>query len=100
MLNTAIRSAIAADLPRILEIARQSASAAQWSASEYEKMLREDASLSTNVLLVIEAIPGHTVEGFLAAREVSGEWEIENLAVVESARRLGLGLRLLNEFLR
>ena len=100
MLNTAIHPAIAADLPRILEIARQSASAAQWGSAEYEKMLREDASLSTNILLVIEGVPSHKVLGFLAARAVSGEWEIENLAICESARRLGLGLRLLNEFLR
>lgn len=100
MLNAFIRLAIAEDLPRILEIARQSLSAAQWSADEYEKMLGYDISPSTNLLLVVEIIPGHAIEGFLAAREVSGDWEIENLAVCDSARRRGLGLRLLNDFLR
>ncbi len=100
MLNAFIRLAIAEDLPRILEIARQSLSAAQWNADEYEKMLGHDISPSTNLLLVVETIPGHALEGFLAAREVSGEWEIENLAVCDSARRHGLGLRLLNDFLR
>ena len=100
MFSVIVHPAIAADLPRILEIARQSASAAQWSASEYEKALREDTSLSTNILLVVEAAPGQKILGFLAAKEVSGEWEIENLAIGESARRHGLGLRLLNEFLR
>ncbi|SRR5581483_2729709 len=100
MLSATIRPAIAIDLPRILAIAQQSASAAQWSAHEYEKMLRDDALPSTCILLVIERGPSQKVDGFLAAREVSGEWEIENLAVCESARRQGLGLRLLHGFLQ
>lgn len=100
MLNATIRPAIRADLSRILEIAQQSAAAAQWNSREYEKMLSDNTSHSTNILLVIETVPVHAVDGFLAAREVSGEWEIENLAIGESARRRGLASRLLNEFLR
>ncbi len=37
--------------------------------------------------------------GFLVARAVGNEWEIENLAVAGTARRRGLGTRLLGEFL-
>src|SRR5262249_21218622 len=101
MLNTIVRSAVAEDLPRILEIAQQAISTAQWNPGEYEKMLRERTSLSTNTLLVIqEAEADHIIHGFLAAHEVSGEWEIENLAICKSIRRQGLGLRLLHEFLQ
>jgi ribosomal-protein-alanine N-acetyltransferase len=101
MLNTTIRRAAAEDLPRILEIAQQATSAAQWRPSEYERMLGESWSLSEDILLVIQdAGANHTIHGFLAAREVSGEWEIENFAICESVRRHGLGLRLLHEFLR
>ena len=57
-------------------------------------------SLSDRVVLVIESNPGARVCGFLAAHEVLGEWEIENLAIGELDRRRGLGLLLLHEFLR
>src|SRR5437016_5572162 len=94
--NMIVRRAVAEDLPRIIEIAQQSASAAQWTDGAYEQML----SLSDRVVLVIEGDPRDRVYGFLAAHEVLGEWEIENLAICESARRRGLGLLLLHEFLR
>lgn len=38
-------------------------------------------------------------QGFLIAREVDHEWEIENIAIAGPARRGGLGTRLLEEFL-
>jgi ribosomal-protein-alanine acetyltransferase len=47
--------------------------------------------------LVVEG--GGGVEGFLVSRVVGGEWEIENIVVVGPARRMGLGTRLLSEFL-
>ena len=99
--NTIIRAAIPGDLPRIIEIARQSADAAQWNADEYERMLSPGPSLSAYVVLVAEEDGAAcSIHGFLTAKEVAGEWEIENLAVREMARRRGLGLRLLHEFLQ
>jgi ribosomal-protein-alanine N-acetyltransferase len=99
--NTTIRSAVPEDLPRILEIERQSSGAAQWKADEYERMLSRGPSLSAHVVLVAEEEGAvRAIHGFLAAKEVAGEWEIENLAVRETARRRGVGLRLLHEFLQ
>lgn len=99
--NTVIRAAVSEDLPCILEIARQSAGAAQWNTDEYERMLSPNISLSAHVVLVAEEEgPVRTIHGFLAAKEVAGEWEIENLAVRETARRRGFGLQLLREFLQ
>ena len=40
-----------------------------------------------------------TIQGFLVARTVEREWEIENIAIAGAARRRGLGSRLLGEFL-
>ncbi len=37
--------------------------------------------------------------GFLVARPLDDEWEIENIAVNGPARRRGLGTRLLGEFM-
>src|SRR5258708_2751459 len=99
--NTIVRVAVPQDLPRIIEIAQRAAGAAQWNAGEYERMLRVGSSRSARVVLVVEEDGAdRTIHGFLAAQEVSGEWEIENLAICESARRRGLGLRLMNEFLQ
>jgi [ribosomal protein S18]-alanine N-acetyltransferase len=39
------------------------------------------------------------VAGFIVGRQVASEWEIENIAVTASARRCGLGTRLVGEFL-
>jgi ribosomal-protein-alanine N-acetyltransferase len=100
--NSIVRGAVAADLPRIIEISRQSTGAAQWNPAEYERMLQAGTPLSARVLLVIEEDDGaaRTIHGFLAGQEVSDEWEIENLAIWKSARRRGLGLHLLYEFLQ
>ena len=101
MLNATVRLAAEGDLTSIMEIAQQSVSAAQWNVGEYKNMLLGGSSLSGDILLVIHGEGAdHKIYGFLAAHEVSGEWEIENLAICESARRRGLGLRLLKEFLR
>jgi [ribosomal protein S18]-alanine N-acetyltransferase len=39
------------------------------------------------------------VQGFVIAHAVGAEWEIENIAIAGSARRRGLGTRLLGELL-
>jgi ribosomal-protein-alanine N-acetyltransferase len=39
------------------------------------------------------------LHGFVVARIVGAEWEIENIAIAGSARRRGLGTRLLGELL-
>jgi ribosomal-protein-alanine N-acetyltransferase len=39
------------------------------------------------------------VQGFVVARVVGEEWEIENIAVSSPARKRGLGTRLLRELL-
>ena len=66
--------------------------AAHWSVAQYRA-----AFSAAQVILVGEE---DQVQGFLIAREVPPEWEIENVVVAARARRLGLGGRLVDEFLR
>ena len=40
------------------------------------------------------------VQGFLVARSIDAEWEIENLGVASNLRRHGTGTALTREFLR
>jgi [ribosomal protein S18]-alanine N-acetyltransferase len=90
----AVRPGTAADLPHLMAIARHSATAAQWSRAEYENLVSSDTH--REFLVVVE---DGGVCGFIVGREAAQEWEIENVAVSGSARRRGLGSRLLGEFL-
>jgi ribosomal-protein-alanine N-acetyltransferase len=79
----------------MLTLARHAATSARWSATQYEALF--SPSSPTRVALVIEQ--DAQVQGFLIARPVQQEWEIENIAIAGSARRHGLGTRLLGELL-
>jgi ribosomal-protein-alanine N-acetyltransferase len=90
-----IRSAIAADIPAMMRLGSHVATAAHWSRQQYEGLFESGAAF--HLVLVIEA--QQTLQGFLIAREVAAEWEIENIAIAGPARRRGLGTRLLRYFL-
>jgi len=79
----------------MLQLEQRSATAAHWSHHQYDQVFKENTPV--RVWLVIEE--SQVVRGFLVAREVAGEWEIENVAVAGAARRRGLGTRLMGEFL-
>jgi ribosomal-protein-alanine N-acetyltransferase len=82
-----IRPATMADVHSICAIERSAASAAHWPATEYEKLLQ------SGILLVAEH--GSEIVGFVCAKEVAGEAELENIAVAEPWRRSGVADRLI-----
>ncbi|HWG40925.1 MAG TPA: ribosomal protein S18-alanine N-acetyltransferase [Candidatus Acidoferrales bacterium] len=108
-----VRPAEPADLPRLVEIASHSATAAQWGQAEYLKLFASDqteAQHEANAQIIDPNIKGQprtalvveqdaSVVGFIVGREVEDEWEIENIAVTGAARRRGLGSRLVGELL-
>jgi ribosomal-protein-alanine acetyltransferase len=83
----AIRSAKLDDLPAILAIEQQAASAAHWRAEEYEKLVK------TGVVLVAEQ--AGKVRGFVCAKAVGDEWEVENVAVATEFLRQGIADQLM-----
>jgi [ribosomal protein S18]-alanine N-acetyltransferase len=91
-----VRPANSLDLPAIKALEQLSATAAHWSPGQYEHLVSES---SPRTVLVIEDNSKHSVQGFLAARNVTNEWEIENIVVSNHRQRQGLGTRLLREFL-
>jgi ribosomal-protein-alanine N-acetyltransferase len=92
-----VRPARSQDVPRLMEIASHSPTAARWNQQAYAKLFAPDAPPGL-VALVIEE--DAQIMGFLAGRQVADdEWEIENVAVSGPARRRGLGSRLLGEFM-
>jgi ribosomal-protein-alanine acetyltransferase len=111
-----VRLAVAADLPQLMEIASHSETAAQWNPREYQKLFMSETATSetgaseysasetvasesgqSRMVLVIEK--HGKVSGFLISHQLGDEWEIENIAVMGSAQRNGLGAQLLGEFL-
>lgn len=82
----AIRSATLDDVPAILAIEQQAASAAHWPAEEYEKLVK------TGVVLLAEQ--AGEICGFVCAKAVASEWEIENVVVATRFFRQGIADRL------
>lgn len=87
-----IRAAGAADLPRMRQLAAESPETAQWSAAEWQRLF--DANFpGLRISLVCEE--DNAVAGFLVARALERDWELENVVVSTEARRRGLGRRLI-----
>ena len=89
-----IRSAVSDDVDAILALEQEASGAAHWTREQYRQRVGE------GTILVAEAEEEGSLTGFLCARIVAGEWEIENVAVAEKARRRGVAGRLLEELLR
>ncbi|MGO9647996.1 MAG: ribosomal protein S18-alanine N-acetyltransferase [Terriglobales bacterium] len=90
-----IRSATLDDVPALMVLEKHAVTAAHWSAEQYRTAF--SSSQVSRIALVSEDQEG--IQGFLVARGVGPDWEIENVAIAGAARRRGLGTRLLGEFL-
>ena len=104
-----IRFATFADIRSILALERLSPTAGHWSEEQYRQALGRDGP--ERLVLVAEEVAaeestrlagqggqdsGFALGGFLVARHVAAEWELENIVVLASSRRKGTGTRLLN----
>ena len=89
-----IRAATPADLTAMMAIERRAPTAAHWSEAGYTRIFQ--MASPRRVALVVEE---DKLCGFLVARQLGEEWEIENFAVAETAQRRGLGAALLGHFL-
>jgi [ribosomal protein S18]-alanine N-acetyltransferase len=75
-----VRPATAADIPALMSVASHAVTAAHWSESQYRSLF--SAAEHGRMGWVIEE--DSELQGFLVARSVGREWEIENVAVAES----------------
>ena len=96
-----IRSATPADIPAIIRLERQCASAAHWTEEQYRQAFQPEGVkrlvliAESSVPLRSHSDPAGEVVGFLVARHLAAEWELENIVVAPTARRSRLGTRLL-----
>jgi [ribosomal protein S18]-alanine N-acetyltransferase len=95
-MSIAIRSAGSNDVQAILVIEQQAANAAHWTSEQYE------ALLAGGVILVAEFVAGETAQicGFICAKLIVGEWEIENVVVAAKFLRRGIASAMLLELIR
>ena len=113
-----VRVATAADIASIMRLERSVQSAAHWPPQLYANLFpAEEPSNPIRLAWVAEGdgspksdstlptSPNETqpesspVSGFLIARKIDFEWELENLVVAANLRRQRLGTRLLSDFL-
>ena len=97
-----VRHASVSDMPYLMSLERACATAAHWNDDRYRELL----SFGERLVLVAEekgkargktiGQPGPAILGFLVARQVAAEWELENIVVAPASRRLGIGKRLLD----
>jgi ribosomal-protein-alanine acetyltransferase len=87
-----IRSATPADIPAIISLEQRSAKAAHWNRERYESLC---SASSQRTILVVEEESNGNLQGFLVARDIGREWELENIVVSDESQRRGLGTRLL-----
>ena len=87
-----IRSAVLDDVPALLAIEGEASSAAHWTREQYERLVESE--------IVLVAMDGGNISGFVCAKKVAGVWEIENLVVAKHGRRRGIADGLLDELFR
>ena len=95
------RFAHAGDLDAMMVLEQQSETAAHWSRAQYEAMLSKGDPQAPERSAWVAEVPGEPpgILGCLIAHKIDAEWELENIVVSGSARRRGIGTRLLDAFI-
>ena len=84
----------------MMALEKHAATAAHWSIEQYEALFHGPSAGRVALVIQEETLREESkIQGFVIARAVGAEWEIENIAIDGLARRRGLGTRLLGELL-
>jgi ribosomal-protein-alanine N-acetyltransferase len=86
-----LRTAVQGDVPALLALEQETLGAAHWTEEQYQ------VRVSAGIVLIAEK--NGSLCGFLCARAVKDEWEIENVVVATCERRCGIASQLLAELL-
>lgn len=92
-----IRAATLDLIPEIIRLERLAATAAHWSAEQYQAFLEMEDSPRLVVAAEADVGTNQGVVGFLVARHLAPEWELENIVVAPGVRGRGIGIRLMQE---
>ena len=101
-----IRPAVVHDLPDMKALEQACPTASHWTERGYQLLFNREAP--DRLVLVAAGRTTHNptrsegteaLLGFLVARNLASEWELENIVVAPTARRNGLGTCLLEALL-
>jgi ribosomal-protein-alanine N-acetyltransferase len=106
-----VRPATLADIPSMMNLERECATAGHWTEQQYTQLFRVGEGGARRLALVAEAATNgesgrqampparQGILGFLIAHHIARDWELENIVVAPTARQQGIGTRLLNALL-
>jgi len=85
------------DIASLIAMERECSTAAHWTEQEYQNLfvVRDEPAGR----LVLVATGASMILGFLVARGLPPEWELENIVVASSVRRRGIGKQLMEALL-
>jgi tRNA threonylcarbamoyladenosine biosynthesis protein TsaB len=103
-LPTRIRPATADDILPMLALEEHCSTAAHWTKQQYQLSIQSSDEAFRRLVLVAQPAPSSETSsadilGFLVARRLGSEWELENIVVSEMFQREGIGRRLVEELL-
>lgn len=108
LLPVTIRPATLNDVPALVDMERRAASAAHWAPEQYCKLAGDDSgTVLVADLMAEEAVAEETVAeetgklcGFVCAKALVGEWELENVVVAAEFLRRGVASELMHGLMR
>jgi [ribosomal protein S18]-alanine N-acetyltransferase len=83
----------------MLRLERSSNGAAHWSESQYQSLIEAKDADNSTLALVAECVVNPAIIGFLVARHLAPEWELENIVIAQEARGKGIGTRLMQDLM-
>jgi [ribosomal protein S18]-alanine N-acetyltransferase len=102
-----IRPATISDVTAMIELDRASLTAAHWTEGQYTQLFETAENIPERLVVVVapsdqiadQINTERQILGFLVARHVASEWELENIVIASHAQRKGLGSQLLQALL-
>jgi ribosomal-protein-alanine acetyltransferase len=91
-----VRRATPDDIPAIISLERNNASAAHWPDATYTRIFSEETP--ERIKLVLQDHRSH-LNGFVIARLINEDCELENIVVARSRQNGGLGTQLMRELI-
>jgi [ribosomal protein S18]-alanine N-acetyltransferase len=96
--NVQLRPATLRDIPHMRELEQSTKTAARWRAAQYDELFAPGAPARITIVAIEESAEA-PIHGFLIARCLPDEWEIENVIVDKQYRQRGIGSLLVRELL-
>ena len=94
-----VRNATVDDVARMIRLERQSPTTAHWTGQQYADLFGARGEPPVRLALVAEEAGSSALSGFLVARHMPPEWELENIVVAPAVRRMGIGQQLMDALL-